>query len=83
MNADEKSDKVVVPMKQANKEGLPFAEIVEGRTLPKRNIGQATAVRTQRAGELGRMDWLVCAKRRDKRRMYSSPHYCITSRLNS
>ena len=50
MNADEKSDKVVVPMKQANKEGLPFAEIVEGRTLPKRNIGQATAVRTQSRG---------------------------------
>jgi len=50
MHADEKSDKAVVPMKQSNKEGLPLAEVVEGRTLPKRNTGQATAVRTQSRG---------------------------------
>jgi retron-type reverse transcriptase len=50
MYADEKSDKAVVPMKQPNKEGLPLAEAVEGRALPKRNTGQATAVRTQSWG---------------------------------
>jgi len=47
MYANEKSDKVVVPKKHSNKEGLPFAEDVEGRTLPKRNTSQVTAVRTQ------------------------------------
>jgi RNA-directed DNA polymerase len=50
MHADEKSGKVIVPMKQSNKEGLRSTEVVEGRTLPKRNTGQATAVRTQRRG---------------------------------
>ena len=50
MHADEKSDKAVVPMKQPNKEGLSSAEAVEGRALPKRNTGQATAVRTQSRG---------------------------------
>jgi group II intron reverse transcriptase/maturase len=50
MYADEKSDKAVVPKKQPNKEGLPLAEAVEGRALPKRNNGQATAVRTQSRG---------------------------------
>ena len=48
MYADEKSDEGVVPMKQPNKEGLPSAEAVEGRTSPKGNGGQATVVRTQR-----------------------------------
>jgi RNA-directed DNA polymerase len=50
MHADEKSDKVIVPKKQPNKEGMLSAEAVEGRTLPKRNTGQATAVRTQSRG---------------------------------
>lgn len=50
MYADEKSDKAVVPKKQPNKEGLPLAEAVEGRALPKRNTGQATAARTQSRG---------------------------------
>ena len=50
MYADEKSDKAIIPKKQPNKEGLPLAEAVEGRALPKRNTGQATAVRTQSRG---------------------------------
>ena len=50
MHADENSDKAIVPKKQPNKEGLPFAEAVEGRALPKRNTGQTTAVRTQSRG---------------------------------
>ncbi len=48
MNADEKSDKVIVPEKPSNNGGLPLAESVEERTLPKRNTSQTTVVRTQR-----------------------------------
>ena len=44
---DEKSDNVVVPTKSSNKEGLPSAETVEGRTLPEGNSDQMAAVRTQ------------------------------------
>ncbi len=44
---DEKSDNVVVPTKRSNKEGLPSAETVEGRTLPEGNSQQTTVVRTQ------------------------------------
>ena len=51
MNADEKSDKVIVPKKKKpNNESLLSAEDVEERTLPRRNTGQTTAVRTQRRG---------------------------------
>src|SRR5262245_6934048 len=48
MHAGEESDEGVVPMKWPNKEGLPSAEAVEGRTSPKGNGGGTTAVRTQR-----------------------------------
>ena len=48
MNADEKSDKVIVPEKPSNDGGLPLAEPVEERTLPKRNTSQTPVVRTQR-----------------------------------
>ncbi len=47
MYVDEKSDSVIVPTKLSNKEGVPEAEMVEGRTLPKGNSDQETAVRTQ------------------------------------
>ncbi len=47
MYVDEKSDSVIVPSKPSNKEGLPSAELVEGRTLPEGNSDQETAVRTQ------------------------------------
>ncbi len=47
MYVDEKSDSVIVLMKPSNKEGLPSAETVEGRTLPEGNGDQETAVRTQ------------------------------------
>jgi len=48
MHADEESDEGVVPMKRPNKEGLPSAEAVEGRTSPKGNGGETAAVRTLR-----------------------------------
>ena len=48
MHADEESDEGVVPMKRPNKEGLPSAEAVEGRTSPKGNGDETTAVRTLR-----------------------------------
>jgi len=47
MYVDEKSDSVIVLTKPSNKEGLPLAETVEGRTLPEGNSDQETAVRTQ------------------------------------
>jgi len=47
MYVDEKSDSVIVLMKPSNNEGLPSAETVEGRTLPKGNSDRETAVRTQ------------------------------------
>src|SRR5215831_19486005 len=48
MNADEKSDEGMVPMKQPNKEGSPSAEAVEGRTSPEGNGDETTATRTLR-----------------------------------
>jgi group II intron reverse transcriptase/maturase len=50
MHGNEESDEVVVPAKRLNNEGLPSAEIVEGRASPKENGGQATAVRTPSRG---------------------------------
>src|ERR1700682_4759924 len=48
MHADENSDGVIVPEKRPNKEGLPSAEAVEGRTPPKGNGGETAAARTPR-----------------------------------
>ena len=48
MHADENSDGVIVPEKRSNKEGLPSAEAVEGRTSPKGNGGETAAARTLR-----------------------------------
>jgi RNA-directed DNA polymerase len=48
MHADENSDGVIVPGKRSNKGGLPSAEAVEGRTLPKGNGGETAAARTLR-----------------------------------
>ena len=48
MHADENSDGVIVPQKRPNKEGLPSAEAVEGRTPPKGNGGETAAARTLR-----------------------------------
>ncbi len=50
MYVDEKSDSVIVPTKPSNKEGVPSAETVEGRTLPEGNSDRETAVRTQSRG---------------------------------
>ncbi len=74
MNADEKSDKVIVPEKPPNKESLLSAEVVEERTLPKRNIGQTTAVRTQSraaaSSELASVRRVVVIVRLPLRRLY-------------
>src|SRR5260370_22566763 len=50
MHADENSDGVIVPEKRSNKEGLPSAEAVEGRTPPKGHGGATAAARTLRRG---------------------------------
>jgi RNA-directed DNA polymerase len=46
-NTSRKSDKVIVPMKQANKNGKPSAEFVEERTLIERNIHAVSSGWTQ------------------------------------
>src|SRR5437879_7469255 len=50
MHADENSDGVIVPEKRSNKEGLPSAEAVEGRTPPEGSGGETAAARTLRRG---------------------------------
>jgi hypothetical protein len=47
MHAMRKSDGDIVPEKQANKEGGPTAESVEGRSPTKGNTGEPPTVRTQ------------------------------------
>ena len=78
MHADEKSDGVTVPEKRPNKEGLPSAEVVEGRTPLKGNGGQTAAVRTQRRGVASNGLTAVRQAARQSR-MSGSPRYCITS----
>jgi RNA-directed DNA polymerase len=48
MHVDENSDGATVPEKRPNKEGLPSAEAVEGRTPPKGNGDETAAARTLR-----------------------------------
>src|SRR6201981_4173878 len=50
MHANENSDGVIVPEKRPNKEGLPSAEAVEGRTPPKGNGGETAAARATGRG---------------------------------
>ena len=45
MNANEKSDKIVVPVKQPNKGGKTSTEVVDGRVLAKGNSQQTAADR--------------------------------------
>ncbi len=59
---DEKSDSVIVLTKPSNKEGLPLAETVEGRTLPEGNSDQVTAVRTQSRVSLRRAACCLCVE---------------------
>ncbi len=78
-HVDEKSDSVVVPTKPPNKEGVPSAEGVEGRTLPEGNSDQTAADRTQ--GSDNRVERL-CAERRNKEKMCGSPR-CYTTSMSS
>jgi hypothetical protein len=61
MHADENSDGVIVPEKRSNKEGLPSAEAVEGRTPPKGNGGETAAARTLRRDTAS--DGLIAVRR--------------------
>jgi RNA-directed DNA polymerase len=82
MYADEKPDKAIVPKKQSNKEGLPLAETVEERALPKRNTGQATAVRTQSWGTASTgLAGVRQAARQKKDVQFTA--FCITLLLSS
>jgi len=77
MNANEKSDKIIVPKKQTNNEALASAEIVEGRVLPKGNTGQATTVRTQSRGavSIGLADVRQVARQNKEMQFTALLHY--------
>jgi hypothetical protein len=47
MYVQEKSDRVVVPMNQPNKEGQPSAEVGEGRTRTVENVARSNTSPTQ------------------------------------
>ena len=82
MNTDEKSDKVIVPGKQANKTPSGAAEFVEGRTLPKGNTSQTTAVRTQsRVAASSGLDRVRQAARERKDAQFTSLLHHITVEL--
>jgi RNA-directed DNA polymerase len=79
MNADEESDEAVLLMKRLNNEGLPSAEIVEGRASPKETGGQATAVRTpSRVAASNRLAAVRQAARQDKKVRFTALLHHIT-----
>ena len=82
MHADEDSDEVVVPVKRSNKEGLPSAEIAEGRASPKGNGGQTTAVRTPSRGiASSRLEAVRQAARQSKTERFTALLHHITTDL--
>jgi SAM-dependent methyltransferase len=84
MHGNEESDEVVVPAKRLNKEGLPSAEIVEGRASPKENGGQATAVRTpSRGAASNRLAAVRQAVRQSKTVRFTALLHHITVELRS
>jgi hypothetical protein len=62
MNADEKSDEVVVPSRRSNKGGQLPAEVAEGRASPEGNSRHAAVVRT--LSRDARLMRLVAVRRR-------------------
>ena len=79
MNADEKSDEVIGPMKQPNKEGSPSAEAVEGRTSPEGNGDKTTAARTLRRNPASNgLDAVRQAARRSKSVRFTALLHHIT-----
>src|SRR5258707_2819965 len=78
MHADENSDGVIVPGKRSNKEGLPSAEAVKGRTPPEGNGGETAAARTLRRDTASNG---LAAVRQAARQSETvgSRHCCITS----
>ena len=75
MNGDEKSDSVVVPLRQMNKTGKTAAESAEERTLAKGNTPQPLTDRTQRRETVSAGLWRVCAKRQGGTSRKSSQRY--------
>lgn len=77
-----KSDKVIVPMKQANKIGKPTAEFVEERTLIKRNIHTVSSgwTQSQRTTTSKLMNVREIAKK-DKHAQFNSLYHLINVEL--
>ena len=79
MHADEKSDKGIIPEKPSNKEGLPLAETVEGRPLPKGISHHTAAVRTpSRAAASNGLVAVRRAARKDKDAKFTALLHHIT-----
>ena len=62
MHALEKSDCVVVPVNQPNKEAIASAEVGEGRAQLKENIIQPHMLLTQSRNFACHSVWTMCAK---------------------
>jgi hypothetical protein len=73
MDADEESDRAILPKKRPNKGSKLPAEVVEGRARPKGNSRQAAAVRTQSRA-------VASIRMADVRRMMSASKPLILSR---
>ena len=82
-DADEKSDEGVVLRKRSNKGRQLSAEVVEGRTSPEGNAGQAAAVRTQcrEAASNGLAGVRRAARARKGERFTALLHHITVDRL--
>lgn len=79
MYVDEKSDRVILPMKRPNKGGKSPAEAVEGRALVKGNSVEATAVRTQsRVAASSGLDAVRKVARKDQEAKFTALLHHIT-----
>ena len=79
VHVGEKSDKVILPMKQPNKGNKNPAEVVEGRTLVKGNSVETTAVRTQsRVAASSGLDAVRKVARGDKEAKFTALLHHIT-----
>ena len=69
----------IVPAKQPNKSGRPPAEVVEGRTLTKENMGQQNLRRTQsRESRPNELDHVREAARRDGKLRFTALLHHVT-----
>jgi group II intron reverse transcriptase/maturase len=79
MHVLEKSDCVVLPVNQPNKEGQPSAEVGEGRTQPKENIVQSHMPPTQSGKRMSQgLDGVRKAARERKQERFTALLHHLT-----